>query len=165
MNMIIGCLKLGLISMFVGIFLLVGCQGGVAEDRGAPDFTLSDINGRSVSLSDFRGKVVILDFFASWCPPCRRGIPDFVELQREYGPEGLAIVGIALENLRNAKAFASRMGMNYPVLVGDDRVNQMYGPVRSIPTTFIIDREGNIVKKYIGFRPKSTFEEDIRKLL
>ncbi|TSA15456.1 TlpA family protein disulfide reductase [bacterium] len=131
----------------------------------APAFTLSDVNGHQVSLSDFKGKVVILDFWATWCPPCKREIPDFIKLQSEYGSKGVQIVGIALDQPEKVKAFERDNAMNYPVLMGNDEVSAHYGGVESIPTTFIIDKAGRIVTKYEGFRSKETFESQIKKLL
>ena len=161
-------MKLGKVSIFVlVIFMLGACSQGSAIEIGtkAPDFSLADINGKTVSLSAFDGKVVILDFFASWCPPCRQEIPDFIELEKSYGDKGFAMVGVALVNAGEAKEFAGKMGINYPVLVDDGKVSETYGPIRSIPTTFIIDKNGKIVKMYIGFRPKDVFEADIKELL
>lgn len=131
----------------------------------APGFTLTDMNGKSVSLADFKGKVVILDFWATWCPPCKREIPDFIKLQSEYGSKGLQIVGIALDQPNKVQAFVKDNGMNYPVLPGTSEVAANYGGVEGIPTTFIIDKSGKIVTKYEGFRPKETFESQIKKLL
>ena len=158
------------IKMFVFIailFFAAGCTPGLAIEIGkeAPDFSLSDINGKQVSFSEFKGKVIILDFFASWCPPCRQEVPDFVELQKTYGKDGLAVVGVALVNLQEAKDFAGQFNINYTVLIDDGKVSNLYGPIRSIPTTFIVDKTGKIVKMYIGFRTKDAFETDIKELL
>ncbi len=131
----------------------------------APSFTLSAIDGKTVSLADFRGKVVILDFWATWCPPCRREIPDFVSLQKQYAGQGLQIVGIALDEPDKVQMFAQANQMNYTVLLGDDEVSARYGGISGIPTTFIIDRTGKIVERFEGFRPRETFEETIKKLL
>jgi len=131
----------------------------------APGFTLTDVQGRAVSLADFRGKVVVLDFWATWCPPCRREIPDFITLQSEFGSKGVQFVGIALDEPGNVKAFAQQNGMNYPVLLGDDDVAKSYGGISGIPTTFIIDRGGKIVNRFVGFRPREAFEKEIRKSL
>jgi cytochrome c biogenesis protein CcmG/thiol:disulfide interchange protein DsbE len=137
-----------------------------AEVSGvAPGFTLADVHGRSVSLADFRGKVVILDFWATWCPPCKREIPDFIKLQSEYGSKGVQVVGIALDEPEKVRAFVRDSGMNYPVLLGTDEVSAHYGGVESIPTTFILDKTGGIVTKYEGFKSKETFESQIKKLL
>lgn len=159
--------KFKVFIFILALFLLGACSQGSAVEIGqkAPEFSLSDINGKTVSLSDFKGKVVILDFFASWCPPCKQEIPDFIELQKAYGDKGFAMIGVALENAREAKDFAVKALINYPVLVDDEKVSNSYGPIRSIPTTFILDKAGKIVKMYIGFRPKDVFENDIKELL
>jgi len=131
----------------------------------APAFTLTGLDGRPVSLSDFRGKVVVLDFWATWCPPCKREIPDFIDLQKEYGSKDLQIVGIALDEPDKVQAFARQNGMNYPVLLGTDDVAMRYGGIEGIPTTFVIDKSGKIVAKFEGFRPREVFETEIKKLL
>lgn len=131
----------------------------------APAFQLPSVNGRSVSLSDFRGKVVILDFWATWCPPCRREIPDFIALQSQYQSKGLQIVGVALDEPEKVIGFAQSYGMNYPVLFGNDNVAMLYGGISGIPTTFIIDRQGKIVGRYEGFTSKAEFESAIKQLL
>ena len=149
------------------LFLAAGCSRTSALEIGeeAIDFTLRDVNGNTVNLSDFKGKVIILNFFASWCPPCRQEIPDFIELQKAYGDKGFAMVGVALVDLNEAKSFAGKMGINYPVAVDDDKVSLLYGPVRSIPTTFVIGKDFKIARMYIGYRPKDVFEGDVKALL
>jgi len=151
----------------LALFMLGACSQGSAIEIGkkAPDFSLTDINGKTVSLSAFNGKAVILDFFASWCPPCRQEIPDFIELEKSYSDKGFAMIGVALVSAGEAKEFAGKMGINYPVLVDDGKASEIYGPIRSIPTTFIIDKDGKIVKMYIGYREKAVFEADIKELL
>jgi len=131
----------------------------------APAFTLRDLDGSPVSLADFRGKVVVLNFWATWCPPCRREIPDFIDLQEEYGSRGVQIVGIALDEPEKVQAFARQNGMNYPVLLGSDEVSMKYGGIEGIPTTFIIDKNGRIVNRFEGFRPREVFETEIKQLL
>jgi peroxiredoxin len=131
----------------------------------APAFTLTDIKGKSVSLSDFKGKVVILDFWATWCPPCKREIPDFINLQKEYGARGLQVVGIALDEPGKVQAFASQNGINYPVLLGTDDIAWKYGGIQGIPTTFVIDKTGKIAAKFEGYRPRDVFESEIKKRL
>jgi len=161
-------MKLSKIFIFaLALFMLGACSQGSALEIGdkAPDFSLVDINGKMVSLSDFSGKAVILDFFASWCPPCKQEVPDFIELEKAYGDKGFAMIGVALEKADAAGAFAGKVGINYPVLVDDGKASGAYGPIRSIPTTFIIDKSGKIVKVYIGYREKSVFEDEIKELL
>ena len=161
-------MRLGKVLIFaLAIFMLSACSQGSAIEVGAsaPDFSLVDINGNTVSLSAFNGKVIILDFFASWCPPCRQEIPGFIELEKTYGAEGFAMIGVSVEGADAAKKFAGKMDINYPILVDDGKVSKAYGPIRSIPTTFIIDKSGKIVKMYIGSREKAVFEADIKELL
>jgi cytochrome c biogenesis protein CcmG/thiol:disulfide interchange protein DsbE len=131
----------------------------------APAFTLTDLSGKSVSLADFRGKVVILDFWATWCPPCKKEIPDFVDLQKQYGAQGVQIVGIALDEPYKVSTFAQQIGINYPILLGNAAITAKYGGIDGIPTTFVIDKNGKIVNRFEGFRPRSVFEDVIKKLL
>jgi cytochrome c biogenesis protein CcmG/thiol:disulfide interchange protein DsbE len=154
-------------ALLAAVLFAVGCSAGLSQDTGskAPDFTLPDTEGKAVSLSQYAGRVVILDFFADWCPPCRREIPDFIELEKIYGPKGFSMVGVALVGPEDAKRFAEETGINYPVLIDDGKVSDSYGPIRSIPTTFVIDKDGKIAKKYIGYRGKAAFEADIQALL
>jgi thiol-disulfide isomerase/thioredoxin len=127
----------------------------------APDFTLKDIYNNEVKLSDFRGKVVILDFWATWCPPCRKGIPDLIELQTKYNDD-LMIIGISLDQANTIKdvvPFSKNYGINYPVVYGDANVVSKYGGIEAIPTSFIIDKEGNIIDKHVGLIPKQEYEK------
>ncbi|MFP5501938.1 MAG: TlpA disulfide reductase family protein [Candidatus Sericytochromatia bacterium] len=133
----------------------------------AADFNLTSIEGKKFSLADFKGKVVILDFWATWCPPCREEIPDFIALQKQYRSQGLEIVGVSVdrEGPSVVKKFGEEYGINYTSLMADDKVTAAYGGIRGLPTTFVIDRQGNIIKKYVGAQPKATFEKDVKALL
>ena len=162
-------LKKNIILLFlIGIFLFVGCSATVesAEEK-ASNFSLQDINNRTVRLSDYENKVIILNFFTMWCPPCRIEIPDFVELVNDYGDKNLVIIGISLDggDVKTLRDFTKKFNINYPILIGDRLVSNTYGPVHSIPTTFIIDKKGNIVQKIIGSRSKLQFEKIIKPLL
>ncbi len=155
---------------FLGVvFSSLNCAG---EKSGkglgaAPDFVLKDLEGKDVKLSDFKGKVMILDFWATWCPPCRKEIPHFKELYDKYKAQGLEIIGVALdqEGVSIVKPFAESNKINYICLIGNEKVVQDYGGIRGIPTTFVIDKNGNIYKKYIGYQEKEVFEKDIKDLL
>ena len=135
--------------------------------NSAPSFTLRDLNGKQVSLSDFKGKVVVLDFWATWCPPCVIEIPHFIELYEQYKDRGFAMVGISLDRqgVSVVKSFARKYQINYPILMTDGRVDRAYGGITGIPTTFVIDSAGNIRQKYVGYRDKAVFEADIKALL
>jgi len=135
--------------------------------KSAPSFTLQDLNGKMVSLSDFKGKVVILDFWATWCPPCVREIPHFVELYEQYKAQGFAMVGISLDRkgVSVVKSFVQKYRVNYPILMADGQVSRAYGGITYIPTTFVIDAAGNIRQKYVSYQDKAVFEADIKKLL
>ncbi len=135
--------------------------------KPAPSFTLQDLKGNQISLSDFKGKVVVLDFWATWCPPCVKEIPHFIELYEQYKDRGFAMVGISLdrEGISVVKLFAQKYRVNYPILMTDGQVQKEYGGIPSIPTTFVIDSAGNIRQKYVGYREKAVFEADIKKLL
>ena len=132
----------------------------------APDFSLKDIKGNAVSLSDHKGKVVIIDFWATWCGPCRMGIPDFVALQSEYD-EDLVILGVSVDqgDLSVVPSFAKEYKINYPVLYATMEVVQSYGGISGIPTSFIIDRDGKVRNRVVGYRPKAFFKGEVDKLL
>ena len=138
------------------------------QDRHpAPDFTLKDANGRTVHLSDYRGKVVLLDFWATWCGPCRIEIPWFVEMERRNKDRGFAVLGVAMddEGWEVVKPFLAELGVNYRVMIGDDATAQLYGGVNELPTTFLIDRVGKIAAVHLGLVSKRDFEDGIEQLL
>ncbi len=132
----------------------------------APDFTLTGMYGKKVSLSDYEGSVVIINFWTTWCGPCRYEIPDLMELREKYDGD-LVVLGISLDYDPSAVVprFAERLGINYPILYGDDEIARTYGGVSGIPTTFIIDRDMNLYRRYIGYRPQSVFINDIEDLI
>jgi len=145
--------------------LLAAYTSPAAEPKPvAPNWLLSDINGKPISLADFKGKVVILDFWATWCPPCRKEIPGLVTLQRKYQDKGLVIIGVSLDQQGPSvvKPFMRELGMNYRVAMGDEKIVSDYGGIEAIPTTFIIDRQGKVVTVHQGFTDNATFEAEIR---
>ena len=135
--------------------------------KPAPAFALRDLDGKEVKFSDFKGKVVILDFWATWCPPCVKEVPHFVELHKEYQDQDFVMVGISTDRagVGVVKSFVKKHAVNYPILMADGKVQQAYGGIRSIPTTFVIDKSGIIQKQYVGYRDKAIFEADIKALL
>ena len=140
---------------------------GLAYATPAPDFTLEALDGKNMSLSDLRGKAVLLNFWATWCSPCKVEMPWFVELQQEYGSQGLQIVGVAMDDSskEDIAKFAKDMGVNYPVLLGKEAVGDAYGGVPALPESFFIGRDGKIVDKIIGLRGQGEIEDSIRKAL
>lgn len=143
-------------------------SGNVGPGAKAPNFTLYDLEDDKVSLKSLRGKVVLLDFWATWCYPCRVEIPHFIDLYEKYYSSGLEVVGIALDKggARDVKPFAEKEGMSYPVLIGDTLITKAYGGITAIPTTFVIDKRGVVYSRYVGV-PKdiNVFENDVKKLL
>lgn len=149
----------------------------IRNEVKAPDFKLATIGGEEFHLSDFEGKVVMLNFWGTWCPPCRKEIPDLINLQAKYQKDGLEIVGITLNSgsVADIKKFADKYNMNYTILTDiknneTQNVSYLYGkaigqPISAVPTTFIIDREGYIVKEYLGARSEEVFYNDIKKYL
>ena len=142
-----------------------------AAGKAAPlAFTLKDMNGVDVKLAAFKGKPIVLNFWATWCGPCRAEIPSLVELNTQYGKEGkdVVILGISVDDpVEKLKPYATQMKMNYPVLVGAGRedVQDAFGPLWGIPVTVFIDRDGKIAKKHSGIASKEQFEQEIKALL
>jgi thiol-disulfide isomerase/thioredoxin len=133
----------------------------------APDFSLESLDGGTMRLSDLRGKAMLLNFWATWCGPCKIEMPWFVDLQKQYGPQGLQIVGVAMDDAskEDIGKFAKDMGVNYPILIGKEAVGDQYGGVPALPETFLIGRNGKIVDKIIGLRGKAEIEDSIKKAL
>ncbi len=140
---------------------------GYSRPTQAPDFTLEALDGKSTRLSDFRGKAVLLNFWATWCGPCKIEMPWFVELQKEYGSQGLQIVGVAMDDSpkEDIAQFAKEMGVNYPILLGKEAVGDEYGGVPALPESFFISRDGKILDKFIGLRGRAEVEDAIKKAL
>src|SRR5947209_4090028 len=156
--------------------LLVGCSQKVSaadpvkaeKDRHvAPEFTLKDASGKTVQLADYKGKVVLLDFFATWCGPCKIEIPWFIELERKNKDRGFSVLGISMddEGWDVVKPFLADLGVNYRVVIGNDSTAQLYGGVDALPTTFLIDRNGKIAAVHIGLTGRKVFEDGMEQLL
>ena len=139
----------------------------LGKSTPAPDFTLEKLDGGNMKLSDLRGKAVLLNFWATWCGPCKIETPWLVEMQQQYGSQGLQIVGVAMDNSGkdDISKFAKDMGMNYPVLLGKEAVGDEYGGVPGLPESFFIGRDGKIVDHIIGLRGKAEIEDSIKKAL
>ena len=163
-------------AMVVSLMLVIGMNlarkpipppGPEGRGETAPDFALQSLEGKTVHLSDYRGKAVLLNFWATWCAPCKIEMPWFVELQNKYGPQGLQIVGVAMDDASfgNISDFARDMGVNYPVLVGKESVGDAYGGVQFLPENFYIDRNGRVVNRAFGLKGKDEVEDEIKKIL
>jgi thiol-disulfide isomerase/thioredoxin len=161
-------MKRGLIlSFLLVLFLFAVCNAQSIQPQKAPNFSLKSYDGKIVELAKLKGKVVIVNFWATWCPPCRAEIPDFIKVYDAYKSKGLEIVGIALDEdgWPKVKPFAEKNKINYPVVLGNAEVVQQYGGIEGIPTTFIVDKKGNIVDRQVGMLTKSMLEQKIRLLL
>jgi thiol-disulfide isomerase/thioredoxin len=131
------------------------------------DFTMKDIDGKQVSLSSYKGKVVLLNFWATWCGPCKAEIPGFVEIQEKY-KDKLVIVGFSVDDTaEKAREYAAQYKMNYPILLGEGRedVQDAYGPIWGIPASFIISKDGKVCRKHLGIAPKAQFEKEVVALM
>jgi peroxiredoxin len=133
----------------------------------APAWTLKDLNGAPVSMAQFKGKVVVVDFWATWCPPCRAEIPGYIEMVRKHGKDGLVIVGISLDQggPEVVKPFAAKAGINYQLVMGDDGVVAAFGGVEGIPTTCLIDRSGTIRDRKVGAEESESYERKVLAVL
>jgi peroxiredoxin len=133
----------------------------------APDFALESLDGKTTHLSDFRGKAVLLNFWATWCGPCKIEMPWFVDFQKQYGAQGFQIIGVAMDDAskEDISKFAKDMGVNYPILIGKEAVGDQYGGVPALPETFLIGRDGKIVDKIIGLRGKAEIADSIQEAL
>ncbi len=146
--------------------VLIACQSK-ADATKAPNFHLLDVNGNLVSLSDYKGKVVLLNFFATYCPPCRVEMRDFVKLQNKYGPKGFVVLAISVDQNPHIvlPRFVRAMRLNFPVLIATSKVIKDYGDIYALPVTFIIDRNQRIIKSFLGMVTEERIEPIIVKAL
>ncbi len=144
-----------------------GAPQRLTQSKVAPDFSLESLNGGTMRLSDLRGKAVLLNFWATWCGPCKIEMPWFVDLQNQYGSQGLQIVGVAMDDAskEDIGKFAKGMGVNYPILIGKESVGDQYGGVPALPESFLISRDGKIVDKIVGLIGKAEIEDAVKKAL
>ena len=167
-------MKKSIFVFLLAAVLIAGCgtadktEDKAADTKAMPAFSLNDIDDTVFDSASLQGKVVIIDFWATWCPPCKKEIPHFIELHEEYKDQGLLVVGISVDEDINAlEEFVKDNNVNYISLKMDkeQKIVGLFGGIKGIPTTFIVDREGNIVEKFVGYRDKEVFVEAIEKLL
>jgi len=156
-----------LLSLAVLAMTVSGVRAELPVLGKAPAWKLKDLQGKEVNSADFKGKVVVVDFWATWCPPCRAEIPGYIALQKKYADKGLVIVGISVDEdgAKVVAPFAKAKGMNYPVLLFNDDVVTAFGGIEGIPTTFLIDQAGNIRDKKVGMVEEADYEKRIVQLL
>ncbi|HEU4594823.1 MAG TPA: TlpA disulfide reductase family protein [Pyrinomonadaceae bacterium] len=147
--------------------LLVPPSAVPGQMQKAPPLALKDLRGRTHRLDDYKGKVVLLNFWATWCPPCRAEVPDLVKWQREYGKQGLQVIGVTYPptNLADVRRFLRRHKISYPVLLGARETKTLFMQGETLPVTVVIDREGNVREHIEGILLPEEFEEKIRPLL
>ena len=155
-------LSIWIVSLLLFSLFSLGCQNEVGAGPKAPDFSLPDLSGKMVTLKQFHGSVVIVDFWATWCPPCRVSLPELVNLQEKYKNKGLVVLGISTDDPRNVsneylKSFCEKFKINYTVLRYDYNVIEAYfgREAPSLPTVYVIDREGQIRDKFVGLSPEA----------
>jgi len=164
-------------ALFAGaVAILASCESPIPENvhlksvnerKATPDFALKDATGATVKLSSYKGKVVLLNFWATWCGPCKIEIPWFMDFQKTYKDRDFAVVGVSMDEdgWDAVKPYVEQKKMNYQVVLGNDQVSQLFGSIESLPTTIVIDREGRIASMHIGLVSKSTYQKEIEKLL
>lgn len=133
----------------------------------APSWKLKDVHGQLVSSEQFKGKVVVIDFWATWCGPCRVEIPGYIELQRKYGKDGLVVIGVSMDEAgpKVVEDFSKKMAVNYQMVMSDDSMQAAFGPIDAIPTTFLIDRAGQVRDRKVGVEEAADYEKKITALL
>jgi len=158
--------KTRLLTITLALFALAATAAQAATKM--PDFTLPSVkDGAMVKASGYQGKAILINFFATWCPPCRKEIPSLVKLQKEYGPKGFTVIGISTDQGGTSLVdkFAQKMEINYPVLLSDSKTPAAFGGILGIPTSFLVNREGYVVKRYDGYVDHQTMVNDLNAIL
>jgi peroxiredoxin len=152
--------------LLAACFAVAGAQTVSLLGKKAPEFTRTDFSGASIALAGFRGKVVLLDFWATWCASCQVEMPTFVQWQRQYGSRGLQVIGISMDDdPALARKLSARLRLNYPVAMGDEKLGELYGGVLGLPLTYLIDRNGIVRAKFQGETDLKTIEKQLKALL
>jgi peroxiredoxin len=159
-----------LVALLLGVCFAAGGRTASAADsllnKKAPQFTRTDLNGQALDLASLRGKVVLLDFWATWCAPCQVEMPRFAQWQRQYGPQGLQVIGISMDDEpAPARRLVAKLKLNYPVAMGDEKLGELYGGVLGLPLIYLIDRDGNVRAKFQGETDLKIIETQLKVLL
>ena len=154
-------------AVVFAVFMVVSPIIAVGQTGHAPPLALKDIRGRTVRLSNYKGKVVLLNFWATWCPPCRAEMPDLIRMQREYRSKGLRVIGITYqpEEIGEVRQFVRKLGVNYPIALGTKDIKTLFDETETLPVTIIIDRQGNVRERIEGILLPVEFEQRIKPLL
>lgn len=145
-----------ILGLFVLLMIVIACGSSnqaKSDESKVTDFTLPTLDGSQIKLSDYKGQVVIIDFWATWCPPCRNSIPTFIRLYDKYHDQGFTVLGVGLDDEAALRKYANEMKIPYPVLIGNNDIGKAYG-VTGIPKTIFIDKKGKISKTQVGFAPE-----------
>lgn len=155
-------------SLLLGLAVLLTVTGLAAAGEAMPGFSLSSaLDGKTVDSEDFKGKALLITFFTTWCPPCRQEIPSLIQLQNDYAAKGFSVIGLSMDE-KGASVVAKlieKESINYPVLMADSKTARDFGGIVGVPTSFLINREGEVVKRYPGYVPHSLLEKDIKSIL
>ncbi len=153
-------------SLSVLLLAVMIAASGVAQNK-APNFKVQAADGSTIELAKLKGKIVVLNYWATWCGPCRMEIPGFIDVYKQYKGKGLEIVGISLdrEGWKVVRPYIEKASINYPVVVADETLETAYGQIDAIPTTFVVDKHGNIVDKHVGYMDRASFEKLVKGLL
>ena len=167
-----------IVAVVISLMLVFGIQktrhtpiqqtgAGKLQGKAAPDFALTSLDGKTLKLSDYRGKAVLLNFWATWCEPCKIEMPWFVDLQKKYEAQGFTVLGVAMDDSSPSDIadFAKKMGVNYPIVIGKEAVGDQYGGIPYLPSSFYIDRDGKIVDRVFGLMSRSEIESNIQKAM
>lgn len=154
-------------SFSMVLFTLVSVST-VSASTKVPNFSFSSVTDKNtVDIRDYRGKVVLINFWATWCGPCVKEIPSLIELQNEFGPQGFSVIGISVDqgSTSGVRKAVTKLGVNYPIVIGNSKVSRQFGGVFGVPTSFLVDRSGNVMKKYPGFTDHKIFIKDIKEII
>jgi thiol-disulfide isomerase/thioredoxin len=157
---------------FLFAFCLVVIASAAVQELSAatkvPDFSYSEVAGdERIDIRDYRGKVVLINFWATWCGPCLQEMPSLVELQKKYGPQGFAVIGVSIDEGGSGVVakMIKKIGVNYPIVIGNRKLGREFGGIYGVPTSFLVDRSGNVIKRYTGLIDHQVFAEDIMAAL